>query len=160
MLCISKNKCCICLENSKVGLRCNYCNEGIVCNNCVTQVIESCPKCPICRQTSWHSKSKTKVIPVNKLLHVDHSGEVYTRKCERKTMFYWFMLIHILSSILCTCAIGYLTILLICSTDTVIKLGAWLLLISPIIGLLEISIFLIICCKGCGYHTVFFPEDY
>ena len=98
--------------------------------------------------------------PVNKLLHVDHSGEVYTRKCERKTMFYWFMLIHILSSILCTCAIGYLTILLICSTDTVIKLGAWLLLISPIIGLLEISIFLIICCKGCGYHTVFFPEDY
>ena len=94
MLCISKNKCCICLENSKVGLRCNYCNEGIVCNNCVTQVIESCPKCPICRQTSWHSKSKTKVIP-NKLLHVDHSGEVYTRKCNQKLC----LLVHVNSYI-------------------------------------------------------------
>ena len=161
MFCLSKNKCCICLENKKVGIYCKYCREGIICTGCTSQVIETCLTCPICRQHGWCSTSKTKIIPVNNLLNVDNTESHKTgdKKCRQKAFFYWFCLIHILSSIFCICAVGYGTILIICSKDTVISLGNWVLLIAPVVGIIEISLFLLLCCKGCGYHTIFFPTN-
>ena len=160
MFCNSKNKCCICLEYKKIGVSCKYCQEGMICTACVSQVIEACPKCPICRQHGWHSKSKTKIIPANDLLHVDNTDS-YTNihtNYKKKAFFYWFCLIHTLSSIFCITAVGYLTILVICSKESVLYLGNWILLIAPIVGLIEISLCLVLCCKGCGYHNIFFSN--
>lgn len=153
MFCKPKSKCCICLEYNKIGISCKHCNEGIICKNCVSRVIEECKECPICRQNKWHSHLKTKIIPVNDSVENETESNNYTR--ERKLMFYWFFFSSILSFIFCTCALGYLSLLLICGKDTIINLGYWSFLISPLLGILEIFLILATCCKGCNYQTLF-----
>lgn len=46
------NQCCICYENKINTLHCKRCNTGIICDNCVVNLIENgmYDNCPICRQ--------------------------------------------------------------------------------------------------------------
>ena len=152
MICTSKSKCCICLEYNNIGISCNYCKEGIVCKNCVPKIIEECKKCPICRRNKWNSYLKNKIIPVNS---VENNQEPTNYKWRKNFLCYWFVFSSILSFTFCTFGLGYLSLLVMCGKVVVINLGYWSILISFLLGILEIYIILATCCKGCNYKTLF-----
>ena len=75
---IEKNiiRCQICIETpynpvTTNGIKCNYCNDGFVCNEC-NEDNRNIKKCPLCRRYDWHGiqsdvgiKNKCRVTYIN-----------------------------------------------------------------------------------------------
>lgn len=69
LCCGLHKKCCICLNEEKIGINCKLCSEGIICINCVSKLCESglCRFCPVCRSPNWKQNvmSKFAIIPIS-----------------------------------------------------------------------------------------------
>lgn len=129
------NKCCICLENKVSFLSCKHCVEGHVCTTCAPRIIEECTKCPICRQKSWHSKFKNKIVPVNNL-----------KQIKKASIDWIIVLLVIILYIIISGLFGYVTMLIMFRDISKLTVST-ILLLSFVIGIGET---LIICIV---YHN-------
>tara|TARA_Y100000389_G_scaffold38263_1_gene32626 strand:+ start:7526 stop:8137 length:612 start_codon:yes stop_codon:yes gene_type:complete len=62
------NQCCICYENKINTLHCKRCNTGIICDNCVVNLIENgmYDNCPVCRKDNpWIVKGRPIQLPIS-----------------------------------------------------------------------------------------------